>query len=79
MVVFGQLFVLFRKICCMQAMWLYSGNSKGFRAKVVVFGRKWKLSGKGGCIRERRLHSGKVVIFGHKWLYSCKVVVFGQK
>ena len=32
-----------------------------------------------GCIRARRIYSGKVTVFGKKWLYTGKVVVLGQK
>ena len=35
--------------------------------------------GQSGCLREKWLYSGKVVVFRHKWLYLGKVVLFGQK
>ena len=64
--------VVFWQIGCIRAMWSYSG-------KVVVFGQKWFLSGKSGCIRDK---SGCIRA---NWLYSvkiccirAKVVVFGQ-
>ena len=36
------------------------------RAKFVVFGQKWLYSGKSGCIREKVLCLGKVVVLGQK-------------
>ena len=45
MVVFGQ-------SCCIR-------ESGCFRAKVVVYGKKWLYSGKNGYIREKRLYTGK--------------------
>ena len=30
-----------------------------FIAKLVVYGQKWLNSGKNGCIREKRLYTGK--------------------
>ena len=77
--------VVFRQIGCIRANWLYSGKLVVFgqcgriRAKVVVFGQKWFLSGKSGCIRDK---SGCI---RENWLYSvktccirAKVIVFGQ-
>ena len=46
---------------------------------MVVFGQKWLLSGRSGCIPanwlyfgQRYCFSGKVVVFGQKWLLSGK-------
>ena len=44
---------------------MYSDKICSNRAKVVVFGQR-------SCIREK-------VVIGQKLLYSCKVVVFGEK
>ena len=47
---------------CIQANWLYLGNSGFIRAKVVVFEQKWLYSGKSCYNRE------KMVELGQKWL-----------
>ena len=84
-VVFGQTGFSRAKVVVIGQKWSYSG-------KVVVFGQKLLSSAKRSCIRVKEvkigqilLYSGKsgcvraVVVFGQNWLYSCKVVVFGQK
>ena len=46
---------------------------------MVVFGQKWLIWSKIGCIRAKWLYSGKVVVFGQGGCFWAKVVVFGQK
>ena len=62
MVLFGQKLVVFWLNGCIQANWLYLGNSGFIRAKVVVFEQKWLYSGKSCYNRE------KMVELGQKWL-----------
>ena len=53
---------------------------------MVVFGKKVVVLEQSGCIVEKLVYSGKVVVFGQKWFKSgksdcirAKVVLFGQK
>ena len=46
--------------------------------KVVVFEKKWLLSGKNLCFRANLSFSDQLVVFGKKLLYSGKVVAIGQ-
>ena len=74
MVVFGQ-------------NWFYSGKLVVFGQNGCIRAKNWllfglKLSklvifGQISCIRAKRLHSGKMVLFGLKLLYLGKLVVFG--
>ena len=42
------------------------------RAEVIVFGQKWRYSGKCGCIE------AIVVVFGQNGCFRAKMVVFRQ-
>ena len=52
---------------------------------MVVFGQKWLYSGKGSCVRVKRVYScksgyiwAKVVVIGQNSCIRAKVVVFGK-
>ena len=47
--------------------------------KVVVFVKKWLISGKSGCNWENVGIGAIVVVFGQSGCILAKVVVFGQK
>ena len=59
MVVFGQSGCIRAKLVVFGLKWLYSGKSGCISAKVAVFGQS-------GCIREKGLCLGKVVVLGQK-------------
>ena len=64
---------------------LYSSKSGCIRAKVVVFGQKWLISGKVLLFVQKWLYWDKIIGFGQngfiwrKWLYSGNGVLSGQK
>ena len=46
---------------------------------MVVFGQSGCIRKKIGCIREKWLYSGKVVVHGHSCCNRAKLVLIGQK